>query len=110
MRHPFYLGETQFRGQHQDQLTQGEYQGRDNLDTNRMSALLNKLQEYLASTQDRLTIKFSITGTGHKGTRIAVQLANRELDLIINTQIEFVAPALQRMKTESKSKYLMDNW
>ena len=62
MRQPLYPGETQFRGQHQD-----GYQGRDNLDTNRMSALLNKLQEYLASTQDRLTIKFSITRTGHKG-------------------------------------------
>ena len=52
-------------------------------------------------SRDPLAIKFSVSRTGLKclehQVKEAVQLANIDPDKIINTQMEFMAPALERM-------------
>ena len=52
-------------------------------------------------SRDPLAIKFSVTRTGPKclerQVREAVQIANMDPDRIINSHMEFVAPAIQRM-------------
>ena len=60
--------------------------------------LSTKHPEYL---RDTLAIKFSVTRTRPKclecQVREAVQIANMDPDRIINTNMEIVAPAIQRM-------------
>ena len=62
------------------------------------SHLSTEHPEYRRNPQ---AIKFSILKTGPKclerQVREAVQLANMDPDKIINTHMEFVAPAIQRM-------------
>ena len=64
-----------------------------------MAAHLNN--EHPEYSRDPLAIKFSVARTGPKclerQVREAVQLANMDPDRIMNTQMEFVAPAIQRM-------------
>ena len=72
---------------------------RTNNDTNSMAAHLTN--EHPEHTRDPLAIRFSVNKTGPKclerQVREAVQLANMDPDKIINTHMEFVAPAIQRM-------------
>ena len=60
--------------------------------------LSNEHPEY---SRDRLAIKFLVTRTGPKNierqVREAVQIANMDPYRIINTHMEFLAPAIQRM-------------
>ena len=57
--------------------------------------------EHPEYSRDPLAIKFSVARTGPKclerQVREAVQLANMDPDRIINTHMEFVASAIQRM-------------
>ena len=61
----------------------------------------DRKQHGLSLSGDPLAIKFSVSRTGLKclehQVKEAVQLANIEPDKIINTQMEFMAPALERM-------------
>ena len=65
------------------------------------SHLSNEHPEYSKNPQ---AIKFSITRTGPKclerQVREAVQLANMDPERIINTHMEFVAPAIQGMTSK----------
>ena len=67
--------------------------------TNSMASHLSG--EHPEYSRDPQAIKFSVTRTGPKclerQVREAVQLANMDPDRIINTHMEFVAPAIQRM-------------
>ena len=60
-----------------------------------------KFGEHPEYSRDTQAIKFSVTRTGPKclerQVREAVQLANMDPDRIINTHMEFIAPAIQRM-------------
>ena len=92
-----YKGETG-SGAH-TRISSHKSEIRANLDTNSMAAHLSN--EHPDQSRDPLAIKFSVTRTGPKclerQVREAVQLANMDPDKIINTHMEFVAPALQRM-------------
>ena len=78
-------------------LTPGSHKAeiRANLDTNSMAAHLSRVLEGSPGH------KFYVTRTRPKClerlVREAVQLANMDPDRIINTHMEFVAPAIQRM-------------
>ena len=92
-----YRGETG-AGAH-TRICQHQREIRGNVDTNSMATHLSG--EHPEYSRDTQAIKFSVTRTGPKclerQVREAVQLANMDPDKIINTHMEFVAPAIQRM-------------
>ena len=93
-----YKGETG-SGAH-TRISSHKAEIRTNQDTNSMAAHLST--EHPEYSRDPLAIKFSVARTGPKclerQVREAVQLANMDPDRIINTHMEFVDPAIQRMK------------
>ena len=92
-----YKGETG-SGAH-TRISSHKAEIRANQDTNSMAAHLST--EHPDYSRDPLAIKFSVTRTGPKclerQVREAVQIANMDPDRIINSHMEFVAPAIQRM-------------